>query len=476
VALLHCYFFFSLSFASLTTNPFSSSETVNFSDCWEEKSPARDPTTKELRADAKRFPSGMKALGDYVHSKNLSFAIYTAESSETCGGYPASANFEELDANTFASWGVDYLKVDGCGDNSYYPQGYQAMGAALEATGRDIVYSCSWPAYIGDNESEKPFNTFVMDGCNLWRNWDDIQCDWGSLSSIIDHWGDWGSVLAPWAGPGHWHDPDMLLIGNGCISEDEERTQMAIWSIVAAPLIMGNDMRNVSAASKAILMNKDAIDVDQDLLGQQGLRLNNQSSDGQQVWYRLLADGSVAVGLYNKQGSVPPIPGPPCSAWAHTSGGYYEACGGGAGNVGQFSGLTPDQAQQACCSNLKCAGFSFGKDGSGSTGSGYYKGNAQCGFTPASGYEGWFKPNQIPSGNATAADITVTFADVNVRIPCPRGPPPLSPPPPPLFPSCNYVAHPLAHLPTTNTMPSFPLSARAALWQCLSVQHLGPKR
>jgi hypothetical protein len=91
-----------------------------------------------------------------------------------------------------------HSKVDGCGDNSYYPQGYKAMGAALEATGRDIVYSCSWPAYIGSDESVKPFGTFIMDGCNLWRNWDDIQCDWGSLSSIIDHWGDWGSVLAPW--------------------------------------------------------------------------------------------------------------------------------------------------------------------------------------------------------------------------------------------------------------------------------------
>ena len=146
-------------------------------DCWEEKNPPRDPTTKELRADTKRFPSGMKALGDYVHAKNLSYAIYTAESTETCGGYPASANYEVLDANTFASWEVDYIKVDGCGDNAYYPGGYKAMGAALEATGREIVYSCSWPAYIGDDESVKPFNTFIMDGCNLWRNWDDSA--WG---------------------------------------------------------------------------------------------------------------------------------------------------------------------------------------------------------------------------------------------------------------------------------------------------------
>ena len=149
----------------------------------------------------------MKALGDYVHAAGLGFAMYTAESSETCGGYPASKGYETLDAQTFAEWGVDYLKVDGCGDNSYYPYGYNAMGAALEASGRDIVYSCSWPAYIGSDESVKPFNTFIMDGCNLWRNWDDIQCDAGSLMSIVDHWGQWGPVLAPWAGPGHWHDP-----------------------------------------------------------------------------------------------------------------------------------------------------------------------------------------------------------------------------------------------------------------------------
>jgi alpha-N-acetylgalactosaminidase len=106
------------------------------------------------------------------------------------------------------------LKVDGCGDNSYYPEGYMAMGKALENSGRAIEYSCSWPAYIGDDESVKPFGTFINDGCNGWRNWDDIQCSWGSLSSIIDHWGDWGSVLAPWAGPGHWHDADMVRLSS----------------------------------------------------------------------------------------------------------------------------------------------------------------------------------------------------------------------------------------------------------------------
>ena len=117
----------------------------------------------------------MKALGDYFHSKSVGFGHYTAEGPTTCAGYPASANNEVLDAQTFAEWGVDYLKVDGCGDPNYYPQGYKTMGSALLASGRDIVYSCSYPAYINNgNETIQPFGEFINDGCNLWRNWNDI--------------------------------------------------------------------------------------------------------------------------------------------------------------------------------------------------------------------------------------------------------------------------------------------------------------
>lgn len=319
---------------------------IHMDDCWEETNPRRNPDTHELQGDKIRFPSGIGALGEYIRHKGLGFAMYTAESVSTCGGYPASRGYEDIDAKTFASWGTTYLKVDGCGDASYYSSGYKLMGDALEKSGADIVYSCSWPAYIGDNESLKPFSEFIMDGCNLWRNWDDIQCDWGSLSSIIDHWGDYGEVMAPYAGPGHWHDADMLLIGNGCISEAEERTQMAIWAIIASPLIMGNDMRNVSDSSKAILMNQDAIAVNQDALGQMGLRLSPTALTPQQIWYRNLEHGDVAVGLYNKQGAPqPPISGPPCASWDHVTGGYYDACGGVSGNVGSFSGLTAVQAQ-----------------------------------------------------------------------------------------------------------------------------------
>ena len=144
---------------------------IHMDDCWEEKKPRRDPTTGRLQPNATRFPSGLKALGDYMHANGATFGLYTAESPSTCGGYQASANNEVLDAKSFADWGVDYLKVDGCGPASYYKGGYKAMGAALEASGRDIVYSCSWPAYInGGNESLQPFGEFINDGCNLWRN------------------------------------------------------------------------------------------------------------------------------------------------------------------------------------------------------------------------------------------------------------------------------------------------------------------
>ena len=226
-------------------------------------------------------------------------------------------------------------------------------------------------------------------------------------------------MLAPFAGPGHWHDPDMLLIGNGCVTPDEERTQMAIWAIVAAPLIMGNDPRNISAASKAILTNADAIAVDQDALGQQGLRLENSSSAPTQRWVRTLANGDVAVGLLNRASVAPqpPIPVGSCPSWNHTTGGYYEACGGGAGNVGTFSGLTPAQAQAACCADATCAGFSFEPDATGSTGGGYYKGNALCGFTRDAGAQGWDKAGQVPAPGGQAQDITINFADVNLKSP-----------------------------------------------------------
>ena len=281
-------------------------KTVSIDDCWEaplQRGPKGDPT-KPLSGDPKRFPLGMKHLGDYMHSKGVSFGIYSDEGTQTCGGFPGSEGYERLDADTFASWGVDYLKLDGCYNNkSGFVKGYPAMGAALQSSGRDIVYSCSWPAYLGGNESAKPWAAMIASGCNSWRNWEDIDCGWQSLVQIIEHWGMYGKMLSTWSGPGHWHDPDMLLIGNGCLTHAEEQTQMALWAISAAPLIMGNDLRNISAESKAILLNKGAIEVDQDPAGKMGFRVNTTALT--QIWARPLANGDVAVALYNKGGGSP---------------------------------------------------------------------------------------------------------------------------------------------------------------------------
>jgi len=379
---------------------------VSIDDCWANITGRVNGT---MVPDTTRFPKGMKAVGDHLHARGVLFGTYSDEGTKTCGGYPGSKGYEQQDAETFASWGVDYLKLDGCyNDKPGFVTGYPAMGTALQGTKRNITYSCSWPAYLGDDETSKPFAAMVDAGCNSWRNWADIQCSWGSLSSIIEHWGKYGEYLAKYAGPGRWHDMDMLLIGNNCVTLEEEKTQMAIWAISASPLIMGNDLRNVSEASKAVLLNKDAIAVSQDKLGKMGFRLN-ATSTATQVWGRLLSNGDVAVALYNAAGRpTPPIPVAPCPSWTKTTGGYVEACGGAEGNIGSFQNLTVEQAQASCCENSLCAGFDYNRESK----AGYYKGNQKCGVTTNSKYDGYSKPSQIPAG---AASVTVNFADVGLQ-------------------------------------------------------------
>jgi len=273
---------------------------ISIDDCWEDRH-GRD-SEGHLVPDPTRFPRGMAALGSYIHAKGFNFGTYSDEGTATCCGYPASKGYEAVDASTFAHWGVDYLKLDGCNnDQAGYAKGYPAMGTALQASGRNIAFSCSWPAYLGDNESEKPFADMIDAGCNSWRNWEDIQCTWASVSSIISHWAEYGHVMAPFAGPGHWHDMDMLVIGAGCLSHDEEQTQMAIWAISASPLIMGNDVRRVPKQSRELLLNRAAIAVSQDRLGRMGTLLPGfNASSKTQVWARPLSGGDVAVALFNK--------------------------------------------------------------------------------------------------------------------------------------------------------------------------------
>jgi len=260
---------------------------VNIDDTWEGEQ--RDG--KGNIQSNRKFPD-MKALADYVHGKGLQIGIYSSPGPNTCAGYEGSYGHEEQDARTFAAWGIDYLKYDWCGARTLYGDGemqalYQKMGDALRATGRPIVYSlCQY----GRQEVWK-WGPEV--GGNLWRTTGDIGDRWESMAKI----GFGQDDLAPWARPGHWNDPDMLEIGNGGMTDTEYKTHMSLWSILAAPLIAGNDLREMTPATREILTNREVIAVDQDKDGKQGKR-RWQSGD-QEAWVRPLAGGAHAVGLFN---------------------------------------------------------------------------------------------------------------------------------------------------------------------------------
>ncbi|ADW71271.1 Alpha-galactosidase (plasmid) [Granulicella tundricola MP5ACTX9] len=258
---------------------------VNIDDTWEGVRDAQGNLGSN-----KKFPD-MKALADYVHSKGLKFGIYSSPGPRTCAEYPGSYGYEDQDARTFAAWGVDYLKYDWCGARMTFSVEdlqavYQKMGDALLKSGRPIVYSlCEY-----GNGHVETWGTKV--GANLWRTTGDIHEPWTSMIGNITK----QIPTAPFAGPGHWNDPDMLEIGNHHMSDDEDRTQMSLWALTAAPLLAGNDIRLMPASTRAILMNAEVIAVDQDALGQQAVPIK---SGGLDMWVKPLADGSVAVGMVN---------------------------------------------------------------------------------------------------------------------------------------------------------------------------------
>ena len=270
---------------------------VNLDDCWQTSRDAQG----NIVADKERFPSGIKALADYVHSKGLKLGLYTDVGTLTCAKRPGSIGHEYQDAKQYAAWGVDYLKEDWCntlpGQSS--ESSYTLMRNALAESGRPIVFSlCEWG-------STKPWLWAGPVG-NLWRSTPDIQDCWSCKKA----WGGNGVVdiidqlngLQSYAGPGHWNDPDMLEIGNGGMTADEYRTHMSLWSLLAAPLIAGNDLRTMTDETKSILMNPEVIAIDQD---PEYKPVTSVSSDGKiEVLMRPLHDGSVAVGLFNR-GDVP---------------------------------------------------------------------------------------------------------------------------------------------------------------------------
>jgi len=265
-------------------------EYVNIDDCWEG---VRDSKGFIHPNDA-RFPD-MKALADYVHSKGLKLGIYSSPGPHTCGGYEGSYRHEKQDAETYAKWGVDYLKYDWCSARYVYkPDQYQAafekMHKALLATGRPIVYSIHGRGRVW---------TWAQSvGANLWRTTGDIKDNYNRMVAI----GFGQEGLAQFAGPGHWNDPDMLEIGNGGMTPEEYRMHMSLWCLLAAPLITGNDLTKMTPETRAILTNPDVIAVDQDPLGVEGQRVWEEGP--LEIWMKPLADGSKAVGLFNREQST----------------------------------------------------------------------------------------------------------------------------------------------------------------------------
>jgi len=261
---------------------------VNIDDTWE----------GDRDANGKISPNGkfpdMKGLADYLHKRGLKLGIYSSPGVLTCAGYAGSFGHEEQDAQTFAEWGVDYLKYDWCSAGQTYSiaerrASCQRMGEALLRCGRPIVYSLS--------ESSPGSEVWIwgpLAGANLWRTTGDIHDNWAEMSEI----GFNQDRFASFARPGYWNDPDMLEVGNGGMTGTEYRTHFSLWCLLAAPLLAGNDLRSMPADSLAILTNPELIAVDQDVLGRQGTR--RLSREGIEVWTKPLHDGSLALGIFNR--------------------------------------------------------------------------------------------------------------------------------------------------------------------------------
>ncbi|KAG7476111.1 alpha-N-acetylgalactosaminidase-like isoform X1 [Solea senegalensis] len=273
-------------------------EYVMIDDCW--TSMQRDEQGR-LQPDPSRFPGGIAKLARYIHDRGLKLGIYADIGSHTCMRYPGTPLDKiVIDAQTFASWGVDYLKFDGCYSNPIeHMLGYPLMSKALNATGRPIGYSCSWPAYEGGLPPNVNYS-LLGEICHLWRNYDDIQDSWDSVQDIIGWFANNQDDLQPAAGPGRWNDPDMLIIGNFGLSVHQARSQMALWAIMAAPLIMSNDLRNLDNSARAILQNKMAITINQDPLGIQGRRLLQEKSRIEVFWRPLSNSASSLVFLSHR--------------------------------------------------------------------------------------------------------------------------------------------------------------------------------
>ncbi|XP_076087770.1 alpha-galactosidase A-like isoform X1 [Mytilus galloprovincialis] len=262
-------------------------------DCW--MAHQRNSSDGRLMADPLRFPGGMKPVIDYIHSKGLKFGLYGDVGSKTCQGYPGNEFYIPLDAETYASWGVDMLKIDCC-YASHSVEGIEVMGFFLNKTGRPFLYVCCSCA--------NPEGTYTpgANTCNTVRSYMDVQDSWENVYQIISFYGNKTEEFIDSAGPGHWHDADMLVVGDYGLSLNQQKIQMGMWALFASPLFMSVDLRDIDNESKKILLNKEVIAISQDPLGIQGRRMFKYPVRQGNVegWLRPLSPaGTYAVGILN---------------------------------------------------------------------------------------------------------------------------------------------------------------------------------
>lgn len=269
-------------------------EYINIDDCWHGVRDAQG----NIHPNAERFPSGMKALADYVHAKGLKLGIYSDVGATTCGGHPGSRGHEYQDAITYAAWGIDYVKYDWCDSKGLSAEGaYTTMRDAIKKAGRPMLFSmCEW----GDN---KPWD-WAKDVAHSWRTTADITPCWNCEVSF----GSWSKLgvlrildkqvgLRKFSGPGHWNDMDMLEVGNG-LTPDEERAHFSLWAMLASPLISGNDLRSMPEEVRSILTNKEVIAINQDKLGIQAWKMFAEGNI--EIWMKPLANNEWAMLILNR--------------------------------------------------------------------------------------------------------------------------------------------------------------------------------